>query len=173
MKKITAILGLMLIYAISYSQPNNQVIASAGSYYVGSGFSNSYTIGEMAMIETFTNTPAGFILTQGFQQPNSCYNVSVPEIESLTKGSIDIYPNPSSGLININYELVVPAKVDISVYNLLGAVVYKQSENKMTGASNDKMDLSSLSEGMYLLEFTFKTSKGTPSKAYQKINLVY
>ena len=172
MKKITTILFLVLIYATSYAQPNNQVIASAGSYYAGSTFSNSYTVGEMAMIETFTNTPGGFILTQGFQQPNTFY-VSVPEIESLTRGNINIYPNPTSGLLNLSYELVVPAKVDVAVYNLLGAVVYKQSESKMIGSANDKMDISGLSQGMYLLEFTFKTNKGTPSKVYQKINLVY
>jgi hypothetical protein len=43
----------------------------------------------------------------------------------------------------------------------------------MVGSTSDNLDLSNLAEGMYMLEFTFKTSKGNPTKAYQKINIVY
>ena len=57
---------LALKLSAQLNTPN--VIASAGGYFSNSNFSNSYTIGEMCVVETaFIN---GDMLTQGFQQPD-------------------------------------------------------------------------------------------------------
>ncbi len=59
----------LLLHLASKAQLNTpNVIASAGGYFANSNFSNSYTIGEMCVVETaFIN---GDMLTQGFQQPD-------------------------------------------------------------------------------------------------------
>lgn len=44
-----------------------QVIASGGASVANSSFINTYTIGELALIETYATNE--FILTQGFNQP--------------------------------------------------------------------------------------------------------
>jgi hypothetical protein len=57
---------LTLKVSAQLNTPN--VIASAGGYFSNLNFSNSYTIGEMCVVETaFIN---GDMLTQGFQQPD-------------------------------------------------------------------------------------------------------
>jgi gliding motility-associated-like protein len=59
----------MLLNLVSNAQLNTpNVIASSGGYFANANFSNSYTIGEMCVVETdFVN---GDMLTQGFQQPD-------------------------------------------------------------------------------------------------------
>ena len=46
------------------------VISPGGNYASNGGISLSATIGELAAIETFINSPNNIILTQGFQQSN-------------------------------------------------------------------------------------------------------
>ena len=68
MKKTLLFLLLLTSFKIYCQTSAPQVIASGGGYTSTPQFSNSYTIGEMCLIETYQ--PGSFILTQGFQQPN-------------------------------------------------------------------------------------------------------
>lgn len=73
MRRFIFTIILPLIYTITYSQnsqPNLQIVTTAGDYYVGQGITLSWTLGE-PVIETFVSTDKTVTLTQGFQQPNS------------------------------------------------------------------------------------------------------
>lgn len=178
MKKLIVFLFASTMIAGIQAQPNNQVIASAGSYATftsgGSTYSNSYTVGELAAIETYSFTSSGntYYLTQGFQQPNGFY-ISVPEITAVKNSKVAVYPNPSSGVFYASYDLLTPAKVETRIYNIIGEVVFSNSDSKQYGQNNDRIDITALSQGIYLLEYRFITNKGEPSKVYQKINLTH
>jgi gliding motility-associated-like protein len=68
MKKLHLFFFIFL-YLKGFTQPvAPEVIASGGGFTNNSQFSNSFTIGEISLVDTYTS--GSFILTQGFQQPD-------------------------------------------------------------------------------------------------------
>ena len=61
-----------------------------------------------------------------------------------------IYPQPSSGIINLNYIAQSPGAVAVRVIDMSGNVVYTQS--KVNTASLYRFDLSGLANGVYIFE---------------------
>ncbi|MCB0792343.1 MAG: T9SS type A sorting domain-containing protein [Flavobacteriales bacterium] len=72
--------------------------------------------------------------------------------------SLSIYPNPTTGLLNINYELPSAGQVAIEVTDLLGQQVMADSYMVGSGVRSMTYDVSGLSNGMYY--FTIRTDKG-------------
>ena len=151
MKKI--ILTLTSIFALGQfimaQSITPQVVATAGNYASNGGYSVSWTLGE-PVIATATNS--GTTLTQGFQQPT--YNVL-----SLTNGKIEgfevnVYPNPSSDFIVIDWTTDEKNMLYISLYDMAGKLITNQSYS----AAQDKasMNLSNLASAQYLLEIRNK-----------------
>ena len=67
--------------------------------------------------------------------------------------SFKVYPNPiSNDLLNIEYELKKDAPVNFILLDNMGKEVYKINENQTSGKHIDKMNLQSLSTGLYYLE---------------------
>src|ERR1017187_8436538 len=67
--------------------------------------------------------------------------------------SFKVYPNPiSNDLLNIEYELIKDAPVNFILLDNMGKEVYKINENQTSGKHIDKMNLQSLSTGLYYLE---------------------
>ena len=71
-----------------------------------------------------------------------------------TGTQLNIYPNPTQGLVTLEAE----GMIEVSVYNTLGQCVLK----KEVAESQSVVDLQNLSEGLYLLRI--KTENGTVSK---------
>jgi len=70
--------------------------------------------------------------------------------------SINVFPNPSNGKVNVNSAL---SKVEnISVYNVLGALVKEEKETTF----NNEVDLSTLTNGIYIIKV--KTEAGVITK---------
>lgn len=72
----------------------------------------------------------------------------------LNKISIsDIYPNPATNFVNIDYDM--PSEVDeasVKIVNLLGSVVKEQQIN--TGYNKTRMNVSELNGGIYFYSLT-------------------
>ncbi len=69
-------------------------------------------------------------------------NVGTVDVEEIKDNTIDIYPNPTSGLINVNVNDVC----DAVIYNYQGQIVMKLNSN------NGQIDMSGLSSGIYFME---------------------
>jgi hypothetical protein len=69
--------------------------------------------------------------------------------------SIDIYPNPTNGEVNISSATNIG---NVSVFNMFGQKLFSTVVNK----SNTMLDFSSYENGVYLLSIT--TRKGTVSQ---------
>ena len=73
---------LLLFPSIVFSQNiAPQVCASAGSFYTQSQGSLSFTVGELAEIQTFSHSSISLVLTQGFQQADPIGSLSLPLID--------------------------------------------------------------------------------------------
>ncbi|HRS70035.1 MAG TPA: T9SS type A sorting domain-containing protein, partial [Bacteroidales bacterium] len=102
------------------------------------------------VIETYSNGNA--ILTQGFQQSNYIIN----SINNLTADAfqINIYPNPSTDFINIDFSQK-PTCLYIEMFDLLGKQILKKELVNL----NEYIDLTNLAASEYFLKITTKEGK--------------
>ena len=75
---------------------------------------------------------------------------------------VNIYPNPSQGMIEINFNSTIEDTYTVEIRNILGQFVYRDIIAKFTGSHHQKIDLSKHSKGTYL--FTITNSKGSTTK---------
>jgi len=75
----------------------------------------------------------------------TCAN-SVPTKEIVENSSFTIYPNPTSGTLNLKIPEVLNQEMQLLVFDLHGRLLIKKAVEE--GVS---MDISSLKSGMYLL----------------------
>lgn len=74
-------------------------------------------------------------------------NVSVPENDALTA---TVFPNPSTGIINVGFSDVPKSPILISVFDVAGRQVFTKSYSN--GLLQENLDLSALPKGSYLLK---------------------
>ena len=65
---------------------------------------------------------------------------------------ISIFPNPSDGKFSLDINSSIVSRVDLTVYNTLGMVVYAEDDIKFNGKLHKSIDLSKLAKGVYQLK---------------------
>jgi hypothetical protein len=146
------------------------VVSASGSFFTNGAGMLSSTTGELAAVTTLS--AGSNILTQGFQQAWD-FSVSVPEIQA-SGFAFDAYPNPSSGVLTLALNTDRGFKVNVKVYDALGKTVYYESLDHRSGYSTHEINLTSMAEGLYLLEVTdMELASGKISKSVKKINIAY
>jgi PKD repeat protein len=80
-------------------------------------------------------------------------NVEVKDCSSINENGqsvkLNIFPNPNSGIFNLQLNTLKSQKVSIRVTDLTGKTVYRSEEIKINGAYNQQIDLSQFSSGVY------------------------
>jgi Secretion system C-terminal sorting domain/AhpC/TSA family len=81
------------------------------------------------------------------------FKVSILGVEDQESvGGINIFPNPSNGNFNIDLSLLNKANVAVNITNVMGQMVYNDSKQNMAAGQHImNMDLSALSNGMYMV----------------------
>ncbi|MDD2634548.1 MAG: T9SS type A sorting domain-containing protein [Bacteroidales bacterium] len=64
---------------------------------------------------------------------------------------VKLFPNPSSGLLNLDIKNYPDVELSISIYTVNGQIVYSNQYKLVDGALVKTIDLSNLSSGMYYL----------------------
>ena len=173
MKKL---LPCILVFAATFSAHAQSlsptVIASSGGYGSVSGTSLSYTVGELAAVQTFKDSAGNVILTQGFQQPNDIVN-GLLDIENGVDGAFSVYPIPAQITEWYGYEFAQAGKVEVSMYDIAGKKTdYSLSETYDSGKIVHSFDCSMYASGNYILSLKFTTSSGQEKILSKKITLV-
>ncbi len=70
-----------------------------------------------------------------------------------------LYPNPSTGEVNLKTYLENSGEVNIKVMNLLGELIYNEKINFKVGYNNHTFDFSNLANGIYAIEFQNQYSR--------------
>jgi PKD repeat protein len=80
-------------------------------------------------------------------------NVEIKDCSSISENGqsvkLNIFPNPNSGIFNLQLNTLKSQTVSIRVTDLTGKTVYRSEEIKVNGAYNQQIDLSRLSSGVY------------------------
>ncbi|MDP5168847.1 MAG: DUF1501 domain-containing protein [Bacteroidia bacterium] len=69
------------------------------------------------------------------------------------------FPNPTIGLFRVEYVLVYPTVVNITVMDLNGSVVLRKEQQSLAGQNQLVLDISSQPAGVYLCEIAHATAK--------------
>ncbi len=78
---------------------------------------------------------------------------AVSNIKDLTTNkSINIFPNPSSGMINVTFMSDFSEKVNVQIFDLTGKVIHKTNLDIFVGQNSLK--LSGFANGMYILNIS-------------------
>ena len=83
--------------------------------------------------------------------------------ENTQSQKINVYPNPAVGnTINMDYVAQNASSVEVSVYDLTGRKVMSHSYGQsFKGQEGFNLDISSLNNGMYILEMRQEGIKAT------------
>jgi len=83
-------------------------------------------------------------------------------LNAVNIASLNLYPNPTQGLINLNLGLTQKETVSVVVYDVQGNKLFSKT---LTGAAvNETIDMTAHSAGVYMVSVS--TSKGTIRKEF-------
>jgi Secretion system C-terminal sorting domain len=102
-------------------------------------YDGSYDLG------TASNTPAS-------ESRNANVTTVVSVNETAIATGVKAYPNPSNGILNLNYSITGSSNVSVEVIDMLGSVVMFQNiGNQNTGTYTQALDMTALAGGVYMV----------------------
>ncbi len=110
---------------------------------------NTFTLGQKARMMAVMDSVRAPLKTSNGCQPV----IGIEEVSIINE--IQIFPNPTTGIINVTSSNSIAEELDIIVYDLLGNII---SEMKLSGKTdiNISLDLSSRPSGVYFLRIQSK-----------------
>jgi len=125
----------------------------------------------------FHPTQAGVgehVVTYTYIDENGCadsadYTITVDECVGIGEKEafgLEMYPNPTNGILNINISAEKFTNADLKVLNVLGKEVYSQKNLNINGRFSTRIDLSSQPGGVY-----FVMISGDNQKVVRKVFL--
>lgn len=102
-----------------------------------------------------------------FNKPESVECKSVTIVTSIADrnkldANVEVFPNPSNGLVNVNISDIVSDKLVVSVTNIVGEKVAEEVLTNVTGGSNVSFNLAKKAAGMYFV--TISTGSASVTK---------
>ena len=82
---------------------------------------------------------------------NITYSEAIPVVFT-TELSVQVYPNPSPGIVNLVYQFEAGSRLRVAVYDINGRVVYRRQLQANAFIQKEEVDLSALAAGLYLIE---------------------
>ncbi len=90
---------------------------------------------------------------------NILYTIFVECKSNTTDFEFEIYPNPTTGVLNANIFTTQKGIVDIAVYDIYGSIIYKNNANLTNkGVNMLSFNLNHLSNGIYIVNARYKES---------------
>jgi hypothetical protein len=122
------------------------VLSATGNSDKVGGTSLSWTTGEL-IVQTFTNDST--MLTQGFHQGSISVTTAVDEMSEFAM-DVQIYPNPVSDILNVEFKNMVDQTIQVKLVDLTGKIVLRKEFSQP--ANTVRLNLISVSSGSYMLE---------------------
>lgn len=85
---------------------------------------------------------------------NTTSSVGIRELSGV--GQINVYPNPAKDYAVVSVEIVSPVRVEISIFNVEGKLVYTNKSTSLTAGKHDlKINTSEFAPGNYNIQLNF------------------
>ena len=136
--------------------------ANAGSWSwdFGDGFNSSIQNASHTYALPGTYTVC-LTASSACSSDTTCFVVTVLTVgmdDAAWEMKMQVYPNPTDGILNVNVPANENQDLTFTIYNILGEIVFMEQQSNMnavsTGSGQDKysMDLRHLANGSYLLK---------------------
>jgi hypothetical protein len=90
--------------------------------------------------------------------PKYCFDITTSVSKNLgISNNVDVYPNPSTGVVKIQTTFIDQKDLDITITNMFGQIV--ASSGKKTGIELQSFDLSDKANGVYFVTVSSATDK--------------
>ena len=94
-----------------------------------------------------------------------------PSIEVLVDQNaisekIRTYPNPATDELTISYNSLLKGEINLSIYDLNGRVIHRETRESQAGVMNMKIDVARFGAGIYLLALE---QEGVPQRVLFQI----
>lgn len=141
--------------------------ANAASYVMGQSSNNLVlnwnNSGAATISVTAQNACGNATRSLNVNVPN-CMRVANSEndLENIdTENSLTIFPNPSSGIINVEFENTMSEPCSIEIKDVNGKSLINSSVFTTAGFNNQTIDVSHLAKGIYMIELKTSTYRKT------------
>jgi Secretion system C-terminal sorting domain/PKD-like domain len=144
---VTALTGS---YTLSWLYPN----ATIASYVLGGGNSTSLIMNWLTGSGPVNVTAANACgnATRTSTQASTCReSFDYAQDDNLAGNNVSVYPNPTSGNVNIEFSSVTKGDATISVMDISGRTIATQNVAVVEGLNKTQLDLSNVSKGIYML----------------------
>lgn len=152
MKTLFSLMIWLCVTSLFSQSVSKQVTASSGASITDGTTKLTTTIGEPIVGKIENNT----IISQGFLGKIQSSTFSVET--QLNEASIKLYPNPVTEYLSIDFN-TIHTDVNLTLYSMEGKEVYRTKFNKQ----QNKVNLSRLSNGTYLIQLTMPKTQQTKS----------
>ncbi len=141
----------------------NQVLSATGKSSIQAGRYYAYTVGEPFILTLEGNTRE---LTQGFHQPDLCQLVATSNLD-LAAWSIEVFPNPTSDFLHIQYSADQNGALEASVYDVLGHLVL--AGQTLAQPDGSLLDCASWQAGLYFLQLRDPATQATATVRFIRL----
>lgn len=143
-----------------------QVVNIAGGSYKAGYYRIDWSVGEAPAIMTMIDSSHadGNKITNGYIQPNTDKPSVRNTQNEFTGDEIVILPNPTRGMLEINFLTTERGKIQLMLFDRTGALL-KTMEFRCPGFGFiQKVDMTGMSNGVYALKLVLIADPGYTSK---------
>jgi hypothetical protein len=79
--------------------------------------------------------------------------IDIPISEAVANNFTRVYPNPTSGNLNVEIQSISMYDSKITVHNILGEVMFEYPITLTKGLNTMQFDFSLLAQGTYIIQF--------------------
>ncbi len=172
MKRKFTFLGLALASLLAPEVRGQSVwpstLNATGGYNIVGGNQYDYSIGEIALVNTFTTH--SIIVTNGLLQTELRDGTDVKQLDAVS--DLLVFPNPTKSIIYVQLNAKTTGKIKLSLHGLTGSQVAEVESDVKAGVNMSNLDMGNLANATYILYVMFTDASGTEQKNSYKIQKI-
>ena len=148
------------------------VLNAAGGSHKHGYYSVEWSIGELALVDVLRSGDQSYSITNGFLQPYTDIVKSNNVPRAFTPDEIRILPNPTKGLLEVNFLIHEKGKIKMQMYDGKG-VLFEARNVVLDGYGKfERLDMSGLPNSTYMLYIELAGTTGVNKKGVFKITKI-
>lgn len=136
---------------------------SAYSHIMIGGFNDSTGSYSKDTVGPYTSYPIAYYLIDSVVI-RPIYPTSTGNLQAVE--NIHLYPNPNNGKFVLNGTSLSGEELHISIFNMVGQLVYSHTTQSLPGALHEEIQLEDIPKGMYLMRVTGSASGSVVSRKF-------
>ena len=129
------------------------VMNTAGGTYdnAGSYYRFEWSLGELALIQSFAPADSSLLITHGVLQPCTDKVGLSPMTVLFEQGDYKLFPNPTPGKFEVDFFVKQPGQMSLQLINAIGQVLQQRSYYYDGCCRIEMFDLSAYPSGVYFV----------------------